>query len=78
MQEKELTPLKAIRAKCIDCCGGYKSYVRDCGKPDCSLYTFRLGRNPNRKKTKELSDEQRQAASERLKKVWEKRKAEKE
>lgn len=76
--QKELTPLKAIRAKCIDCCGGYKSYVSNCGKPDCSLYVFRLGRNPNRKNTKELSDEQKQAASERLKKVWEKRKAEKE
>ena len=76
--QKELTPLKAIRAKCIDCCGAYKSYVSHCGTPVCSLYVFRLGRNPNRKNTKELSDEQKQAASERLKKVWEKRKAEKE
>ena len=69
-----LTPLKAIRAKCIDCCGGSKSYVATCGIPDCPLYLYRLGRNPNRKGAGKLSDEQKQAASERLKKVWEKRK----
>ena len=55
-----LSPLKAIRAKCIDCCGGSKSYIATCGIPDCPLYPYRLGKNPNRKGTRELSDEQKQ------------------
>lgn len=73
-----LSPLKAIRAKCVDCCGGSKSYVATCGIPDCPLYPYRLGKNPNRKATRVLTDEQKQAASERLKKAWKKRKNDKE
>jgi len=42
-----LTPLKAIRAKCLDCCGS--SYeVSLCSCTDCALHPFRLGKNPNR------------------------------
>ena len=28
--ESELQPMKAIRAKCIECCGGYRSEVPKC------------------------------------------------
>jgi hypothetical protein len=45
---KNLTPLKAIRAKCIDCSGGQLKEVRECIITDCPLYPFRMGTNPNR------------------------------
>ena len=37
-----MTPLKAIRAKCLDCCGGQANEVRLCPCPDCTLYPFRF------------------------------------
>ena len=45
-----MTPLKAIRAYCLDCGepGKYIS-VRNCPIKKCSLYQFRLGHNPCRK-----------------------------
>ena len=43
------TPIKAIRAKCLDCSGGHPSEVKNCVILDCSLYPFRMGKNPNRK-----------------------------
>ena len=58
-------PVKAIRAKCIECCGGMMSMVQDCGIPSCPIYPFRSGKNPFRTK-KEMSEEQREAVKERL------------
>ena len=43
----KLTPVKAIRAKCLDCCCGSPSEVRLCPCTDCQLYPYRMGRNPN-------------------------------
>lgn len=43
-----MTPLKAIRAKCLDCRCGNSAEVRRCPCSGCSLYVFRLGKNPNR------------------------------
>lgn len=40
------SPIKAIRAKCLDCCGGMESEVRKCVIPACPLWPFRMGRNP--------------------------------
>ena len=45
----DLTPLKAIRAKCVDCSGGSRSEVRDCTIVSCPLYVYRHGTNPKRK-----------------------------
>lgn len=44
-----LTPIKAIRAKCLDCCCGSSKEVELCPIPDCSLYPYRFGRNPKLK-----------------------------
>lgn len=44
-----LTPLKAIRAKCIDCTCGSATEIRDCSIESCPLYEFRFGHNPSRK-----------------------------
>jgi len=43
-----LTPLKAIRAKCLDCSGFQPSEVRKCKLVSCPLYTYRMGKNPKR------------------------------
>lgn len=61
-----MNPVKAIRAKCLDCCGGVLSEIALCPVKDCALYAFRAGRNPFRKK-RELTDEQREQAANRLK-----------
>lgn len=45
---KPPTPLKAIRAKCLDCVCFQPSEVRKCPAKECPLWPFRMGRNPNR------------------------------
>jgi hypothetical protein len=35
---------KAIRLKCIDCCGGNTAEVRKCPATNCSLWRFRMGK----------------------------------
>lgn len=37
------TPLKAIKAYCLDCCCGSAKEVKLCPNKDCELYRFRLG-----------------------------------
>ena len=44
-----MTALKAIRAKCLDCCCGSSDEVKKCPIPDCPLYPYRDGHNPARK-----------------------------
>jgi hypothetical protein len=63
------TPMKAIRAKCLDCCLGQYGEVKSCTCTDCPLYNFRLGKNPNRKKSRVMSEEQKLAAKDRLAKA---------
>lgn len=48
MRKAVPTPLKAMRAKCLDCAGRPKE-VRHCPAIDCPLWPFRMGKNPNRK-----------------------------
>jgi hypothetical protein len=52
-----LTPMKAIRAKCLDCSGGNATEVKLCTCQDCPLYPFRLGMPKWRKRV--VTDEQR-------------------
>jgi hypothetical protein len=49
-QKKRRTPTKAIRAYCIECSNGSQKEVRECVMPDCPLYDYRMGKNPNYKK----------------------------
>ena len=46
MEEKRLTPIKAIRAKCLECSCGNNAEVRECVIPNCPLYPYRMGKNP--------------------------------
>lgn len=41
-----LTPVKAIRTKCLDCCCGHPSEVRICTAVKCPLYPYRMGKRP--------------------------------
>lgn len=66
--KKKINPVKAIRAFCVDCCGGSVYEVKLCTAPNCALYPFRLGKNPYRTK-REMTEEQRAEAAERLAKA---------
>lgn len=44
-----LTPMKAIRAKCLDCVCENAQEVRLFPSTNCPLYPYRMGHNPNRK-----------------------------
>lgn len=39
------SPIKSIRAKCLDCCGGNEAEARKCTAMDCPLWPLRMGRN---------------------------------
>ena len=41
-----MSPLKALRLRCIDCCAGSSLEVRLCTAASCPSWPFRLGRNP--------------------------------
>ena len=42
----KLTPMKAIRAKCLDCCCGSAQEVRLCEISTCPLYPYKSGHKP--------------------------------
>ena len=48
------TPLRAIRAKCLDCSYGQLKEVRLCPVTKCPLYEYRMGHRP---KGEEILDE---------------------
>ena len=48
MEEKRITPLKAIRLKCLECCCGSHKEVKQCQAVSCQLHPFRFGKNPRR------------------------------
>ena len=65
MQER-VSRAKAIRLKCLDCCGGQSAEVRKCPAQDCPLWRYRMGREEidelkpirkNSEKSDEISDE---------------------
>lgn len=43
-----MTPMKAIRAKCLDCMCDQAKEVRLCPSKSCPLYMYRFGKNPAR------------------------------
>ena len=61
------SPIKAIRAFCLDCCGGSPTEVRECSAKSCQLKPFRFGKNPYIKR--EMTEEQRERAKANLAKA---------
>ncbi len=47
----KLTPMKAIRKKCLDCCCGQMKEVRLCTVQKCALYEYRNGHRPKDEET---------------------------
>lgn len=60
----EQSPLKAIRAKCLDCTCGQATEVKNCQIKQCPLWKYRFGKSG---RTRSMTEEQKQAAAERLK-----------
>ena len=58
---KEVSPMKTIRQKCLDCSCGSSEEVKNCFAKKCPLYQFRfsykLDENGNRKKRRKISEE---------------------
>lgn len=63
--EYKTNPVKAIREKCLDCCCGSTTEVKECTVSQCPIYPFRLGKNPFRQK-REMTEEQKMAVGNRL------------
>ena len=69
-ENKIKSPLKAIRAHCIQCVGTYNE-IKECGGDGtCPLFDFRFGKNPYRK-VRKMTEEEKSAAVERLAKARE-------
>jgi len=43
---KPMSPMQAIRRKCLDCCAGQIIEIKLCEAVTCSLWPFRAGRHP--------------------------------
>ena len=63
--EKAMTPLKAIREKCLDCSCGNATEVARCTFENCPLWPMRMGKNPYRK-TVQYTEEEKQEIAQRL------------
>lgn len=63
--ERITSVLKAVKFKCLDCSANQRDEVKYCPCTNCTLWPFRLGKNPYRKK-RVMSEEQRNAFRERL------------
>ena len=46
LEMARLTPMKAIRAKCLECSNGQVKEVRLCPIKRCALYEYRMGHRP--------------------------------
>lgn len=68
--EYKTNPVKAIREKCLDCCCGSITEVKECTVERCPLFPFRFGKNPFRQK-REMTEEQRKAIGDRLREARE-------
>lgn len=58
------SPLKRIRQYCLQCSGDSTNEVKHCPIKSCPLYDLRFGKSG---RTRSMTEEQKQAAAERLK-----------
>ena len=56
-----MSPIEALRARCLDCCAGSAQQVAKCMALRCPSWPFRMGKSPWRKPP---SNEQREAMRE--------------
>jgi hypothetical protein len=62
MGHEPMSPMEAIRAHCLDCCGGSSDEVKKCMALRCPSWPFRTGKNPWRAP---ISEERREALRQR-------------
>ena len=62
MGHTPMSPMEAIRARCLDCCAGSSDEVRKCVAMACPSWPFRAGKNPWRAP---ISEERREALRQR-------------
>ena len=62
MGHEPMSPMEAIRAKCLDCCAGSAHEVRCCVAMTCPSWPFRMGKSPWRAP---ISEERREALRQR-------------
>lgn len=67
-------PVKAIHTFCIGCMSSGYTSVQDCPNETCLLHPFRNGKNPYRTRT--MSEEEKRATAERLRRAREAKKKE--
>ena len=48
--EKVISPMRAIRLKCMDCSGWQQKEVEKCAAKECPIWCFRMGKNPKANK----------------------------
>lgn len=48
LNKQHLTPIKAIRQKCLDCTCFQPKEIRTCGIKACSLWSYRMGHRPKK------------------------------
>ncbi len=63
---KPMTPIQALRARCVDCCGGLVQEVRYCTARRCPSWPFRMGTSPWRAERAPLTDEQKEVLRTRM------------
>lgn len=51
------TPIKAIRAKCIDCTNGQNVEIRECPIVNCPLWEYRMGHRPKKSLEGDFSED---------------------
>jgi hypothetical protein len=61
-----MSPLQAMRARCLDCCGGQVNEVAICPVVECPAWPFRMATNPWRKPA---SEARREAARRSMEKI---------
>ena len=57
MGHEPMSPLQAIRARCLDCCRHQEKEVARCPAVDCPSWPFRMGTDPWRKPASEARRE---------------------
>lgn len=56
-----VSPLRALRLKCLDCCNGAAREVRLCTAVGCPSWPFRMGKSPWRRALTDKERAERQA-----------------
>lgn len=59
----QVTPLKAIRRKCLECQGGGYRAVRECDSDTCALRPYRLGHYPEHRNSARMKQLAEKSAS---------------